>query len=146
MMGGGSGGGVPSSSVNEVLAAAEGRLRKMASEASRILIACVEEDRAALDGLLDQHGPFSGIELRVVSVPAVAIDTSVAWANWVVVFTADAKDVQALDHVIETCLQLKKAGIHVKSKTATKIPSRVSAYRWRSISWAEFVGLITPST
>jgi hypothetical protein len=144
-MGGGSGGGVPSSSIKEVLAAAEERLRKMASEASRILIVCEEEDRAALDSLLDQHGPFPGVELRVLSTPPIQIESAVAWANWVVVFTADAKNVQVLDHVIETCLQMKKAGVHVKSKTTAKIPSRASAYRWRSISWTEFVALITPS-
>lgn len=143
-MGGGSG-GVPSASINEVLAAAEQQLKRMASEASRILIACEPGDRPVLDDLLRRHGPFPDVELRVASTPPIPVENDVAWANWVAVFTASATETQTLDHVVEACLQMKKAGVHVKSTPAAKIPSRVSAYRWRSILWVQFVALITPA-
>ncbi len=142
-MGGGSGGGVPSSAISDVLAQAEERLRRMAAEASHILVACEEVDRAELNALVQQLGSIAGVKLTVISPPMpVAIDNSVAGANFVVVFTAHASEMQFLDHVVEACLLAKKAGMHVKRSSASRIPSRVTAYRWRSISWEQFIQFI----
>jgi hypothetical protein len=141
---GGSGGGSPgisSSSISDILAAAEERLRQIAAEASHVLFGVEPGDRSSLDGLLAGVDP-KGMSFRVISSAQVPIDNDVLWANWVVVFTDNAQSTDFLDHVVEAAIRAKKAGVHVRASPSAKIPSRVTAYRWRSISWADFLALL----
>ena len=58
-----------------------------------------------------------------------------------VLFTNDTKTSKFFDGVMDPALQQKKSGVHVKGQPSALIPSKVTAYRWRSITWDELEAL-----
>jgi transposase-like protein len=56
-------------------------------------------------------------------------------ATVVIAFTNTAAKFVFLDSLAEQCLRLAKQGIHVRATANSLIPSKVTAYRWSSLTW-----------
>jgi hypothetical protein len=141
-MGGSSGSSFSSSDMAKLQAAAEERLRAIASKSSKILFACEQTDRGSLDALLARTPIFSGTRALVVDASqAGSLDKELDQAPLVVVFTDKSTQTTFLDKVTDAALLRKLAGVHVQAKPGALIPSKVTAYRWRSMSWNELVAL-----
>lgn len=139
--GGGGGGGVSSASISDVLAAAEARLKRMAQEATSILFVCDPADRANLDLRLPEVSQL--VHVDVVTTPN-ELSRAITGASWVVVFTGGAANMQLLDQAVDMCVLMNKSGVHLKGSPSARIPSKVTVYRWRSITWDELLAWLRP--
>lgn len=139
MGGSGGGGGFSSSDMAKLQEAADARLKSVASQSTKILFACEKEDRKALEARLAKSAVFKAKDRVVVidSSQAGSEDKALAGSTFLCLFTDAAKTTKFLDVVIDKALAAKLSGVHVQANPSAVIPSKVTAYRWRSISWNE---------
>jgi hypothetical protein len=144
-MGGSGGGGFSSSEMSKLQQAAEERLRAIISQSSKVLFACEESGRKSLDSHLARSKVFTSARILVVDSDQTneAATKLLEGASFLVVFTNRAKATKFLDTLIDQALVQSKTGIHVRVDPAAIIPSKVTAYRWRSINWEELEALFT---
>jgi len=135
-MGGGGGGTISSIDLSKLTNAAEERLKQLAQSGTRILFVCERGDRKALDSHLKRSQVFDPSKYSVLDASdGDAYFESLKKASVLIVFT-DETDVTAyVDAVVEAAFQGKKQGLHAKAKDVSRIPSKISAYRWPSLSW-----------
>jgi hypothetical protein len=138
MGGGGGGSGISSSDMSKLQQAADERLRSLASNSSKVLFVCEEIDRSSLEAhIVDSH-VFRKDRISLLdSSRAGDADGLIESSTFLVVFTDAATNTRFLDAVIDKALVKKMGSVHVKSRARSVIPSKVTAYRWRSITWAE---------
>jgi hypothetical protein len=138
MGGGGGGSGISSSDMSKLQQAADERLRILASNSTRVLFVCEATDRASLDAHIAASEVFRSDRLAVLDGnQSSAADGLIESSTFLVVFTDTATNTRFLDAVIDKALVRKMGSVHVKSHPKSVIPSKVTAYRWRSITWAE---------
>jgi hypothetical protein len=141
-MGGGSSSSFSSSDMSKLQLAAEQRLKAIASKSSKILFACEKVDRSSLEARIANTPIFQGARVTIVdSSEATSVDQKVEQASILVVYTDTANGTKFLDAVIDQALLRKIAGVHVRVRPDAQIPSKVTAYRWRSLSWNELTAL-----
>jgi hypothetical protein len=138
-MGGGSGGGgFSSSDMAKVQEAAEARLKAIASKSTKVLFVCEAIDKKSLESHLARSKVFPNDRTVVIgSAEANTVDTALDNTTFLVVFTNQTKSTAFIDSVIDKALTKKTSGLHVKAQPTSLIPSKVSAYRWRSLTWEE---------
>jgi hypothetical protein len=143
-MGGGSGGGFSSSEAEQVEKAAEARLKAIASRSTRILFICEEEDRRSLDSHLARSTAFEKERVTVVdNTKTTAVDAVLDATTFLVAFTNETKAAPFIDGVIDKALVKKISGVHVKAQPRSLVPSKVGAYRWRSLTWQELEAIFS---
>jgi hypothetical protein len=64
--------------------------------------------------------------------------------TFLVVFTDQTKGTLFVDSVIDKALANKIIGVHVKATPRSLVPSKIGAYRWRSITWQELEAIFSP--
>ena len=138
MGGGGGGSGISPGDMSKLQQAADERLKVLASNSTRILFVCEALDRATLEAHIAASEVFKSDRLAVLdgSQPSTA-DGLIESSTFLVVFTDTATDTRFIDTIIDKALLRKMGSVHVKSRPQSSIPSKVTAYRWRSITWAE---------
>jgi hypothetical protein len=138
MGGGGGGSGISSSDMSKLQQAADERLKVLASNSTRILFVCEALDRASLEAHLGVSQVFKSDRLAILDGnQSSTADGLIESSTFLVVFTDAASDTRFLDATIDKALIKKMGSVHVKSQPKSSIPSKVTAYRWRSITWAE---------
>jgi hypothetical protein len=134
----------PSKAVDKLLATAEASVKRMASQASRVLVVVNVDDEANLERRWNQTRNLAKVQFRKVTSTAAELREQITWANVVAVFAEDTADIQQLDGVVAICGQMQRVGVYVKGKTNVRIPPQVSSFRWRAMSWEEFIALMAP--
>jgi hypothetical protein len=143
-MGGGGGGGFSNDDASKVQEAAEARLRAIASKSTKVLFVCEESDRKSLDSLLGSSTVFPGDRTTIIDGrQASQVDATLDSATFLVVFTDQTKSTPFVDTAIEKATTKKISGVHVKAKPSSLVPSKVSAYRWRSLTWEELEAIFS---
>jgi hypothetical protein len=138
MGGGGGGSGISSSDMSKLQQAADERLKVLASNSTRILFVCEALDRASLEAHIAASEVFKSDRLAILDGnQSSTADGLIDSSTFLVVFTDAATDTRFLDAIIDKALIKKMGSVHVKSQSKSSIPSKVTAYRWRSITWAE---------
>jgi hypothetical protein len=138
MGGSGGSGGFSSGDMSKIQAAAEERLRALASKSTKILFLCEAVDKSALESLLSKSTVFSNERVIVVdSGEAVKLDGALDGISFFVCFTDTATSTSFIDAAIDKAMAKKIGGVHVKAKSKSIIPSKISAYRMRSVTWRE---------
>ena len=138
MGGGGGGGGFSSGDATKVQEAAEARLKAIASKSTKVLFVCEETDRKSLESHLARSKAFPKNRTAVIdSSQANKVDAALDSTTFLVVFTNEAKATPFVDSVIDKGLKAKISGVHVKAQPKSLVPSKIGAYRWRSITWEE---------
>jgi hypothetical protein len=138
MGGGGGGSGISPSDMSKLQQAADERLKVLASNSTRILLVCEALDRASLEAHIASSEVFKGDRVALLDGnQSSAADGLIATSTFLVVFTDAATNTRFLDTIIDKALTKKMGSVHVKSQPKSTIPSKVTAYRWRSITWAE---------
>jgi hypothetical protein len=138
MGGSGGGGSFSSSDMAKMEQAAEARLKALASKSTKVLFVCEQVDRKALDSLLAQSRVFTTARAAVIDgSESQHIDAALDGTSFLVAFTSAAKGSPFIDAAIDKAFAKKIPGVHVKGLAKPLIPSKVTAYRWRSITWAE---------
>jgi hypothetical protein len=138
MGGGGGGSGISPSDMSKLQQAADERLRILASNSTRVLFICETIDRASLEAHIAASEVFKRDRLAVLDgSQSDDADRLVASSTFLVVFTDAATNTRFIDTIIDKALVKKMGSVHVKSQPRSSIPSKVTAYRWRSITWAE---------
>ena len=137
-MGGGSGGGFSQSEAQQVEKAAEARLKDLASKSTQVLFICQEEDRKSLDSHLARSAIFKPGRVTVVdSATPTVVDAALDHTTFLVAFTNETKVAGFIDGAVDKALHKKISGVHVKAQPRSLVPSKVGAYRWRSLTWEE---------
>jgi hypothetical protein len=145
MGGGGGGGGFSSSEAEQVEKAAAARLKALASKSTKVLFVCQQEDRKSLDSHLARSTVLINDRISIIdSTQAKAVDTALEGATFLVAFTNEAKAASFIDSVIDKALTKKISGVHVKAPPKSLVPSKIGAYRWRSITWEELEAFFSP--
>lgn len=143
-MGGGSGGGFSSKEAEQIEKAAQARLKAIASKSSKILFICQEEDRNSLESHLARSTVFEKGRVTVLdSTQAKAVDALLESATFLIAFTNETKVATFIDAVIDKALVKKISGVHVKAQPRSLVPSKVGAYRWRSLTWPELEAIFS---
>jgi|SRR5580693_176816 hypothetical protein len=138
MGGSGGGGSFSSKDMSKIQEAAEERLRALASTSTKVLFVCEGSDKASLEGLLAKSSVFTKDRIIVVDASeANKVDGALDGASFLVYFTDTAKAASFIDGVIDKAMVKKIGGVHVKAHSKSVIPSKISAYRMRSITWRE---------
>lgn len=119
------------------------RLRALAHSANKILFACEEVDQRALQSHLTRSAIVMG-EKNVLAIgPNVATYAQdIGEIQLLVTFTDATTGYDFLNGMVEAAFQSQTQCIHVRAHSASPIPSKVLAYRWRVMSWDELVDLI----
>lgn len=137
-MGGSGSGGFTSSDMARLQKAADDRLRALASKSTVVLFACEPADRHSLDSHLDRSRVFDSQRTVVVDgAQRNRAEQALAGASFLVVFTDSANDTSFLNILVDQALLQRKPGLHVRARPDAIIPSKVTTYRWRSVSWEE---------
>src|ERR1043166_5158007 len=134
--------GFSSTNMDRMRQLAEARLRELASNSTKVLFACEDTDRESLDALLADSKVLQKDRISVIdSAQAKAIDTALIGITFLVVFTDKTKHASFIDSTIDKALDKgltqRINGLHVKATSKSLTPSKVAAYRWRSLSWEE---------
>jgi predicted RNA-binding protein with PIN domain len=138
MGGSGGGGSFSSKDMSKIQEAAEERLRALASKSAKVLFVCEESDKASLETLLAKSPVFTKDRIIVVDASqAKKVDNALEGASFLVYFTDATKAASFIDGVIDKAMVKKIGGVHVKAHSKSVIPSKISAYRIRSITWRE---------
>jgi hypothetical protein len=138
MGGTGGGGSFSSKDMSKIQEAAEERLRALASKSTKVLFVCEALDKKALDALLSKSSIFPKERVVVVdSSEAAKVDSTLDGISFLVCFTDAATSTTFIDAAIDKVTAKKIGGVHVKAHSKSIIPSKISAYRMRSISWRE---------
>jgi hypothetical protein len=116
--------------------AAEARLKALASGSTKVLFICEQADRRSLDSHLARSQVFTASRIVVVdSGQPEQIDGALSGATFLVAFTNTATIATFIDSALDKAL-LKRIGVlHVQAHDKALIPSKVTAYRWRSVTW-----------
>jgi|SRR5579859_2095909 len=145
MGGGSSGGGFSPSDAQQVQKAAEARLRDIASKSTKVLFVCEAADKRALESHLARSKVFPNDRTIIIdSSQASMVDAALDSTTFLVAFTDEAKSTPFIDSVIDKALVKKISGVHVKAQSKSLVPSKVSAYRWRSLTWDELEAIFGP--
>jgi hypothetical protein len=144
-MGGGGGGGFSQSDADQVQKAAEARLKAIASKSTKVLFICEAIDKKSLESHLARSKAFPKERIEVIdSSQANKVDAALDAVTFVVAFTEEAKSASFIDSVVDKVLIKKIYGVHVKAQPKSLVPSKISAYRWRSITWDELEAIFGP--
>lgn len=136
-MGGGSGGGGFSSrDMSGVVAAADSRLKELASNATKILFACEQADHATLVAAVGNSAVFSVSPFVICSTNA-ELTKELPTSTFVVIYTAGAQSTSFLDGCVDAAVSAKKPGVHVRANSTAIIPPKVSGRRWKTITWKQ---------
>lgn len=138
MGGSGGGGGFSSSDMSKMQEAAEARLKALASKSTKVLFVCETADRKSLDSHLTRSRSFKKDRTTVIDASeATKVDSELNTTTFLVGYTNDTKSAAFIDSVIDKALVKKIGGVHVQAHPKAFIPSKITAYRWRSITWDE---------
>lgn len=142
-MGGSGGGSYSPTDFADLERAILKRLKGVAKDANKIVFACEEADLGVLTTLMDRSGYFVGEKIEVAcgtdaSIYAELVENS----QLLVTFTERATDCRFLNDMVEIAFSERKQGIHAKGNAGAQIPTKVLAYRWRSMSWDDLVELL----
>jgi hypothetical protein len=144
MGGSGGGGGFSSADMARLQAAAEERLKAVASKSTKILFICESADRATLDDLFSKSTVLDQRRIAIVdSSESAKFDAELDRANFLVVFTDQAKATPFIDKALDKALMKKIATVHVQGNAKAIIPSKVTAYRWRSMTWNQLESIFS---
>ncbi|MGO8908997.1 MAG: hypothetical protein ACLQDM_06695 [Bradyrhizobium sp.] len=144
MGGGGGGGGFSPSDAAQVQKAAEARLKNIASKSTKVLFICETIDRKSLESHLEQSKMFPKSRTMVIDGgKANTVDAALDSTTFLVPFTDETKTSFFIDGVIDKALEKKVGGVHVKAQPKSFVPAKVSAYRWRSLSWEELEAIFS---
>jgi len=136
--GSGGGGSFSSSDMAKIQEAAQERLRALASQSTRILFVCENMDKISLEALLAKSVAFPKDRYVLVdSAQGSKVDAALDNVSFIVCFTDATKSAPFIDNVIDKAMAKKIGGVHVKAHSKSVIPSKISAYRMRSITWRE---------
>ena len=72
-----------------------------------------------------------------------AVDAVLDSTTFLVAFTNETKAAPFIDAVIDKALEKKISGVHVKAQPRSLVPSKVGAYRWRSLTWPELEAIFS---
>ena len=124
--------------MTKIQEAAEARLKTLASKSTKVLFVCEAVDRKSLDSHLAKSQVFPKGRAAVVdgSQPG-QIDAQLDSSTFLVTFTNQTKNAPFIDVVVDKALVKKIGVVHVLAQTGALIPSKITAYRWRSITWDE---------
>ncbi len=138
MGGSSSGGSFSSKDMSKIQEAAEERLRALASKSTKILFVCESSDKGVLETLLAKSVVFTKGRFVVIDASqASEVDSVLQTVTFVVYFTDATKTTSFIDGVVDKAMENKIGGVHVKAHSKSVIPSKISAYRIRSITWRE---------
>jgi hypothetical protein len=138
MGGSGGGGGFSSSDMQKIQEAAEARLRALASNSTKVLFICEDGDKNSLDVHLAKSTVFKKGRFVVIEASQAAeLDAVLDATTFVVFYTEAVKAAPFIDIVIDKATAKKIGGVHVKGNSGAIIPSKITAYRMRSITWRE---------
>jgi hypothetical protein len=144
MGGSGGGGGFSSSDMSKMQEAADARLKALASKSTKVLFVCETVDRKSLNSHLARSKAFKKGRVAVIDASeANKIDNELDSSTFLVAFTDDTKSAAFIDTVIDKVLVRKIGGVHVQSHSKAFIPSKITAYRWRSITWDELEAIFS---
>jgi hypothetical protein len=137
-MGGSGGGSFSPSDFARLSEAAESRIKDIASKSTRLLFCCEVVDRSSLESHLSRSEVITQ-ERAVICDASDEADASVILGEVTVVvtFTNAAANTKFLDRIAEAALKRRKQAMHVKARPESRIPSKVTAYRWPIMTWAE---------
>jgi hypothetical protein len=115
---------------------AEERLEALLAQSTKVLFACEQGDRRSLDSHLSRSTVIHKDKIIVIdSSEGERVDAALKEASMLVLFTNETRTTDFLDKLIDPMLAQQKNGFHVKAHDAAMLPSKVVAYRWRSVSW-----------
>jgi hypothetical protein len=118
--------------------AAEARLKALASKSTKVLFVCEEVDKKSLESHLARSQVFKKNRAVVISAKqSMSVDAVLDSATFLVAFTDKTKGAPFIDIVIDKALVKRIGGVHVGTHPKAHVPSKVSAYRWRTITWEE---------
>jgi hypothetical protein len=138
MGGSGGGGSFSSKDMAKIQEAAEERLRALASKSTKLLFVCEQSDKKSLEALLVKSAVFpSGRVVVIDSTQTNKVDEVFEGVTFLVCFTDATKDSLFIDGVIDKAMAKRIGVVHVKGHSKSLIPSKISAYRMRSITWRE---------
>lgn len=138
MGGSGGGGSFSSKDMAKIQEAAEQRLKALASQSTKVLFVCEQSDKKSLEGHLAKSAVFKDDRTIVVdSSQSDQIDKAIVEASFLVCFTDATKIGTFVDVAIDKAMVKKIGVVHVKAHSTSFIPSKISAYRMRSITWRE---------
>ena len=144
MGGGDGGGGFSQSDADQVQKAAEDRLKAIASKSTKVLFVSEAVDKKSLESHLGQSKVFPKNHAMVIdSGQANAVDAALDSTTFLVAFTDETKAAPFIDSVIDKALVKKISGVHVKAQLKSVVPPKVSAYRWRSLTWKELEAIFS---
>jgi hypothetical protein len=136
MGGSGGGGSFSSKDMAKIQEAAEQRLRAIASKSTKVFFVCEQPDRPSLDALLARSAVFHKDRVIVAdNNQASSVDEFLKGSSFLVCFTDSATDSAFIDVAIDKALQKSLGVVHVKARSRSLVPSKISAYRLRSIAW-----------
>lgn len=119
------------------------RLQGVAKAANRVLFACEEVDHRALLSHMERSGLASDDKYHVAVGPGQAgLIEQLQATQVLVVFTDQTNDTAFVDALVEAAFASKIQGIHAKAHDAARVPSKILAYRLRSMSWDALVALL----
>jgi hypothetical protein len=141
---GGGGGGLSTEDASKVQEAAEARLRAIASKSTKVLFVCEESDRKSLDSFLERSTVFPRNRTAIIDgSQASLVDAALDSVTFLVVFSDQAQSTPFVDTAIDMALRKKISGVHVKAQPKALVPSKISAYRWRSLTWEELEAIFS---
>src|SRR5688572_25259529 len=123
MGGTGGGGGFSSSDMARMQAAAEARLKDLASKSTKVLFVCEPEDAVALNALISSSKTFNKGRAAVIDGRAPnKVDSELESATFLVCYTNAAKSTSFIDVAIDKAMTKKIGGVHVKGNSKSVIP------------------------
>jgi hypothetical protein len=144
MGGSGGGGGFSSSDMSKMQEAAEARLKALASKSTKVLFVCEAVDRKSLESHLARSRIFQKNRTVVIDASqSKQVDAALDATTFLISFTNDTKDAPFIDSVIDKALAKKIGGVQVQAHPKALIPSKITAYRWRSITWDQLEAIFT---
>lgn len=127
-----------STHMSKMQEAAEARLKALASGSTKVLFICEQADRKSLDSHLARSQVFKGDRVVVIDGSQSAqIDEALGYVTFLVAFTNEATAAPFIDSVVDKALIKRIGAVHVQAHEKALIPSKVTAYRWRSVTWAQ---------
>ena len=144
MGGSGGGGGFSSTEAEQVQKAAEARLKAIASKSTKVLFVCEAVDKRSLDSHLARSKVFGeGRTVVIDGGQANKVGAALDSTTFLVVFTNETKTTPFIDGAIDKALAKKISGVHVKAQPKSLVPSKATAYRWRSLTWEELEAIFS---
>ena len=126
--------------------AAEARLKALASKSTKVLFICEAIDKRSFDQFA--FSSIQGVSGRVAPLSLTVVRQTKLVLPWtaqllLVVFTNETKTTPFIDGAIDKALAKKISGVHVKAQPKSLVPSKATAYRWRSLTWEELEAIFS---